>query len=571
MADLAPARRASEPAHLADGEGREAVLQVEALGADAAGHALVLLLGLLVAERHRRERLRLAAREECRAVRARQHGRLHHQLAHRGRAAPVGARAAARDHLTERLGRVRLEGQLHVRQLERVARGPRGRLEARVGWLARRRLVVVTRVGRLAGGGRGGGELALDLDLERVERRVALLLGPHRQRLLERARAHALDLVRDLFRDLPDVLGRLRLAHDGLPRGERGADVADGLVAERAGRHDLRLRHELAEPLDHQDGARGAGDHDRDIRARLRVHRRVQHPLAVGAARDAHAGDGLLEGHVRDHQRRRRAAHCHAVGRRLRVVREEVGANLRLLRPAFRERGADRPVDEPSGEDLVVAGPLTLDVPARRLARRAVPLRKVDAQRHKVGRRAARLEARARKHDAVFVRDEDSAAGESGNPTSLKSSLPALGDQAQLVHVLLRAPHAKVAVGRQLARLGRGERDRAPRVGGSADQRASRAEGKGARCARDGLRAQARIEHGREQGRREPHPGLQLSSAHACRLHVANFEIEKVQKLGLEGSDRREMSTKVAATRLRKEYNAILQVTRADCTLYSAP
>jgi hypothetical protein len=85
------------------------------------------------------------------------------------------------------------------------------------------------------------------------------------------------------------------------------------------------------------------------------------------------------------------------------------------------------------------------------------------------------------------------------------------------------------------------------------------------------LRAQARIEHGREQGRREPHPGLQLSSAHACRLHVANFEIEKVQKLGLEGSDRREMSTKVAATRLRKEYNAILQVTRADCTLYSAP
>ena len=101
VADLAAAGAAQE-LHLADGERREVVVQHELLPA-LADQRVDLLLVRRRAERGDHERLRLAAREERRAVRARQHADLAGDRADVGEAAAVDALPLVDDRLADDL------------------------------------------------------------------------------------------------------------------------------------------------------------------------------------------------------------------------------------------------------------------------------------------------------------------------------------------------------------------------------------------------------------------------------------------------------------------------------------
>src|SRR5215469_14273089 len=72
MTDLAPSRPAHE-SNFANAERREVVMQHKALGSLGRVEHLNTLLVFFRAERHGHERLRLAAREQRRAMRAREH------------------------------------------------------------------------------------------------------------------------------------------------------------------------------------------------------------------------------------------------------------------------------------------------------------------------------------------------------------------------------------------------------------------------------------------------------------------------------------------------------------------
>ena len=95
VADLAPAGRA-HAAGLADRIGREIVVQQEGLLVGALERVDVLLV-LAGAERRDRQRLRLAAGEQRRAVGARQDAGLGDDRAHRLDVAAVDARAGVED------------------------------------------------------------------------------------------------------------------------------------------------------------------------------------------------------------------------------------------------------------------------------------------------------------------------------------------------------------------------------------------------------------------------------------------------------------------------------------------
>ena len=95
MADLAPSGR-THAAGLADRIGREVIVQQEALlvGAFQRVDELLVFAG---AERRDHQRLGLAAGEQRRAVRARQHADLAEDRADRGQVAPVDAAAVVED------------------------------------------------------------------------------------------------------------------------------------------------------------------------------------------------------------------------------------------------------------------------------------------------------------------------------------------------------------------------------------------------------------------------------------------------------------------------------------------
>ena len=109
MADLAALGRA-DAAGLAGGVRRHVVVEHEAV-AVLAHQRVDDLLVARGAERGHDERLRLAAREQRRAVRARQHAGADRDRAHGARVAAVDARLAGEDLVADDL---RLEVEQHV-------------------------------------------------------------------------------------------------------------------------------------------------------------------------------------------------------------------------------------------------------------------------------------------------------------------------------------------------------------------------------------------------------------------------------------------------------------------------
>ena len=260
--DLAPARAADGP-HLADAVGREVVVEHVALPRLPL-ELLDALLVLLGAERAHRQRLGLAAGEEARAVRARQHAHLDRDRADLVHAAAVGAHALAQHHLAQLVALDVVEDAADVQLL-------RGEALLQGGDRLLGDAVHLLLAGLLAG----------DADRLPEARAVVLLergaqlggVGRRDERPLGLAAAgDEVALRRD---DRPDVHHR---------ELERGQQVGLGDLARAALDHDdvvRRARHDHVHVALVELG--GGGVHDE-----LPVH-----------ASDAHAGDGLGERDVR--------------------------------------------------------------------------------------------------------------------------------------------------------------------------------------------------------------------------------------------------------------------------------
>ncbi len=117
--------------------------------------------------------------------------------------------------------------------------------------------------------------------------------------------------------------------------------------------------------LDHQHGILRAG-HDKVERRGLDlVDRRVELQLAVDHA-DAGGADRPHEGDARQRQRGRGRDHRQDVGVVLEVVRQHGDDDLRVVAVAFREKRADRPVDQAGNQRFLLRGaPFALEIAAR--------------------------------------------------------------------------------------------------------------------------------------------------------------------------------------------------------------
>ncbi len=284
VADFAALRRAHH-ARLAHRERREVVVQHERLFALARQRVDQLRVAA-GAERRGDERLRLAAREERRAVGARQHAGLHGDLAHRIHVAAVDARLAGKDAATHEvvLEAADLVGDLAGGPLRRVAGGER--LDGRLLDLADARLarqLLDDRIGlaqfRCGQLGHGGGHVGVDFGCSPVPGRLAGLLGQFADRV-----------DRDLH--------LLVAVDDCAEHHVFGEDVGFG--------------------LDHQHRVGRAGDDEVELRVRHVLGDRVQHVLAVDVG-DARGADRALERDTGERERRGGAEHRGNVGIDFRV------------------------------------------------------------------------------------------------------------------------------------------------------------------------------------------------------------------------------------------------------------
>jgi hypothetical protein len=271
----------------------------------------------------------------------RQHPHLDGDRAHRVGVAAVAAHALAQDHLAHR-------ALLDV--LEHLA-------------------------GVLVGGLELGRELLDHLGLHRLDRRVALALVGDAQRLAQAVAGGRLHALAELGRHL---LGRPLHRRGDLDLGHQVAldlhQLLDPLVGHGEPLGDRLLGHLEGAALHHHDRV-FAPRHDHVQLAVLELlEGGVQHPLPLDAA-DAHRGDRAREGDAGKHQRHAGAGDPQHVGVVLLVGADHGDEHLRLVGEAVGEERAQRAVDQPRRQDLLVRrAPLALDEAAGELARGVGPL-----------------------------------------------------------------------------------------------------------------------------------------------------------------------------------------------------
>src|SRR5438105_1914225 len=83
----------------------------------------------------------------------------------------------------------------------------------------------------------------------------------------------------------------------------------------------------------------------------------VRYPAPVLGPGDANGPDGAVEGNAGHHQRGRGGGDGQHVVRVLLVVAEDRAHHVDLVAKAGWERGSQRPVDEPAGQDRLIGGP----------------------------------------------------------------------------------------------------------------------------------------------------------------------------------------------------------------------
>ena len=158
-------------------------------------------------------------------------------------------------------------------------------------------------------------------------------------------------------------------------------------MAEHDGAEHVVLGKLLGLRFDHQHGVGGAGDDEVELQFGQLVDLRVEDEGAVDQA-DAGAADRAHEGHAGDGQRGRGGDHGDDVGIVLEVVREHGRDDLRLAAEALDEERADRAVDQPRDERLVLARPaFALEIAARDLAGGEGLFLVVDGEREEVDAR----------------------------------------------------------------------------------------------------------------------------------------------------------------------------------------
>ena len=294
------------------------------------------LLVLARAERGHHERLRLAAGEQRRAVRARNHMHLAIDGPHRHQVAAVDALAGLEDARPDDVLLDLLEG---VGELHLIARGRLRR-----------------------------DQLGHGLRLRLADLVIAVLLTGNLERLLEVALAKLLDLGLELVLRLGQIP---RLFRRGL--GQAYDCVDNRLVAFLA--EDHRAEHNFFGKLlglrfDHQHRVARAGHDKVQLSIDHLVDGRVEDVLALRVT-DPRCRDRPKERQAGKRQRRRRGNHRHDVGIVLHVVGEHGDDDLRLILEARREKRPDRAVDQPGNQRLVLAwAAFALEVAAGDLARR---------------------------------------------------------------------------------------------------------------------------------------------------------------------------------------------------------
>ena len=324
MPDFAPLGAAHAP-RFARGKGRHVVVEEEVVFilARQRVNALRVALG---AQRGHNQRLRFAAREQRRAVRALQNRGADFNGAHGACVAPVNARLARQDapahnfrfqrkKLLAELGGVHLGAgfffQLRFHGSACVAQRLRARL--------------------LAANVKGGAQLALgsfahggDEGFVARLRRPGAVLGPKRF---------------------------ARLAHQ-LVDGVNGHPAL--LVAEhhRAQHHFFAQLARLR--LHHQHCFLGAGDDQVKLAALARRGAGVEHIVAVDVAH-ARRANGAVERNAADGQRRAHANHGGNIGVHLRVERERVHHHVHFVEKAVRKQRADGAVNQAAGERFQLA------------------------------------------------------------------------------------------------------------------------------------------------------------------------------------------------------------------------
>ena len=389
VADLAPAGRA-HAARLADGERREIVVQHEALLAGTLQRVDELLV-LAGAQRGHDDGLRLAAREQGRAVRARQEVHLGGDGPHRRQVAPVDAALGADDVPAHDLLLEALDDVAEQDLLVRVR-------------FRREQLLCHT----LFDGGDG---------------LIAHLLLCVGERLAQVGLGHRLDPIGVL-----GLVGRLELPRIlGGPLGEpddRLDHRLEAALAEHDGLEHLLLGQLLGLRLHHHDRIAGAGDHEVEVGVGHLVDQWIEHELAADDA-DAGGADGAQERHAGQRERGRRSDDGHDVGVVLHVVREHGDDHLRLVLEALHEQRPDRPVDQARGERLLLArAAFALEKAAGNLAGGVGSLLVVDGEGEEVdaGPRAL-LGDHGGEHAGLAVLGEDGGVGLAGQAARLEAEL----------------------------------------------------------------------------------------------------------------------------------------------------
>ena len=202
-----------------------------------------------------------------------------------------------------------------------------------------------------------------------------------------------------LAQDLDEGLGGFQALGHGVLGGRHRAA---GLIGEQL----ERLRGRLG--LDHHDGhvtvlEHPASDHHVEGGVRQLLVRREGHPLVLDQ-RDPHPADGAGErqpGQLGGHGR---GVDRHHVVQVLRVEGQDRLDDLDLVAQALDERRAQRPVDEPAGEDRVL-GRTALPAEERAWdpARRVHPLLHVHGEREEVQAFLRRPGRRGRREDHGFA------------------------------------------------------------------------------------------------------------------------------------------------------------------------
>ena len=197
-------------------------------------------------------------------------------------------------------------------------------------------------------------------------------------------------------------------------------------VAKVDGPHTSCFGRLLRARFHHHDAAFGGGHDDVQLGLAAFGIGRVGDVFAFHHS-DAHSAQHVVERNVGDGQRGARADDGEGVGVLLRIGREHHGDDLGFIQKPFGEQRADRPVDQPAGEDFFFRGTsLAFDKAARNLAGGVSVLAIVYRERKEAGIRLRLFgHAGADQHYGIAGSDHDGAVRLFGHSTRFEGDLAA--------------------------------------------------------------------------------------------------------------------------------------------------